>query len=169
MKIFGSSEIALRSLSFVFFWATLYIVYLFLFNIFKFSLKKSFFYLLFFLINPLLLYYAFEAMMYLMFAFFATLSFYSLYKKDSKLYLLSTILGLYTHYFMILILVSQYFVSKNKNQLRAFLIFVPWLFLVLFQKGIVVGSFWIKKFDYRLIINFIGQLYTGYENTFTFS
>ena len=168
MKIFGSSEIALRSLSFVFFWATLYIVYLFLFNIFKFSLKKSFFYLLFFLINQLLLYYAFEARMYLMFAFFATLSFYSLYKKDFKLYLLSTILGLYTHYFMILILVSQYFVSKNKNQLRAFLIFVPWLFLVLFQKGIVVGSFWIKKFDYRLIINFIGQLYTGYENTFIF-
>jgi len=168
MKIFGSSEIALRSLSLVFFWATLYAVYLFLSDVFKFDLKKSFFYLLFFLINPLLLYYAFEARMYSMLAFFATLSFYSLYKKESKFYLASTILGLYTHYFMILILVAQYFVNKNKDQLKAFLSFVPWLLLVVFQKGIVDGSFWIKKFDYKLLVNFIGQLYTGYETTFTF-
>ena len=145
IKIFGSSEIALRSLSFIFFWATLYAVYLFLSNIFKFSLKKSFFYLLFFLINPLFLYYAFEARMYLMFAFFATLSFYSLYKKNSKLYLFSTIFGLYTHYFMILILVTHYFINKNRGQLKAFLSFVPWLLLVFFQKGIVNGSFWIKR------------------------
>jgi len=168
IKIFGSSEIALRSLSFIFFWATLYAVYLFLSNIFKFSLKKSFFYLLFFLINPLFLYYAFEARMYLMFAFFATLSFYSLYKKNSKLYLFSTILGLYTHYFMILILVTHYFINKNRGQLKAFLSFVPWLLLVFFQKGIVNGSFWIKRSDYKLLINFIGQIYTGYEGTFTF-
>jgi len=35
MKIFGSSEIALRSLSLVFYWATIYIIFLFLTKIFK--------------------------------------------------------------------------------------------------------------------------------------
>src|SRR3989339_1180240 len=89
IKIFGGSEIALRSLSIIFFWATIYVAFLFLNDIFKIKLKKSFFYLIFFIVNPLLLYYAFEARMYTMFAFFASLSYYAFFKKDYRLYLLS--------------------------------------------------------------------------------
>ena len=166
--LFGKSEIALRTLSFIFFWASLYVVYLFLTDIFKFKLKKSFLYLLIFLINPLLVYYAFEARMYTMFAFFACLSFYALYKKDSKLYLISTILGLYTHYFMFLILIIHYLFYRNKEQPKAFFSFVPWILLVFFEKIGSGTSFWIDRFDYRLLINFIGQIYTGYEGTFSF-
>jgi len=77
MNIFGSSEIALRSLSLLFFWGTICIVFLFLNNIFKMKERKSSIYLILFIINPLLLYYAFEARMYSMLAFFATLSFYA--------------------------------------------------------------------------------------------
>ena len=55
MKIFGSTEIALRSLSVIFFWATTYVAFLFLNDIFKFKLKRSLFYLIFFIINPLTL------------------------------------------------------------------------------------------------------------------
>ncbi|MDO9028292.1 MAG: glycosyltransferase family 39 protein, partial [Candidatus Roizmanbacteria bacterium] len=106
MKIFGGSEIALRSLSIIFFWATVYVAFLFLNDIFKIKLKKSFFYLIFFILNPLLLYFAFEARMYSMLAFFASLSYYAFYKKNYRLYLLSTIAGLFTHYFMIIVVLS---------------------------------------------------------------
>ena len=86
LKIFGPSEISIRSLSLLFFWATLYVCFLFLQEIFKFNFKKSLIYLLLFLLNPFLLYYAFEARMYSLFTFLATLSFYSFYRKKYKIY-----------------------------------------------------------------------------------
>jgi len=162
MKIFGSSEISIRSLSLIFYWATLYVVFLFLKDIFKFSLKKSWFYLLIFILNPLLAYYAFEGRMYSMFAFFATLSFYSLYKKNSKLYILSSIFGLYTHYFMILVVAAQYLFSKFK-QINILLGFLPWMIFVLTQKEFPAGSFWIKKPVLANIFTFLGQIYSGFD------
>ena len=42
IKIFGHSEIALRSLSLIFYWATIYIVFLFLTEIFKIKNKYYF-------------------------------------------------------------------------------------------------------------------------------
>lgn len=167
MKIFGSSEISIRSLSLIFYWATLYVVYLIFQDIFKFSFKKSLLYLLLFVVNPLLTYYAFEARMYSMLAFFATLSFYSLYKKSSKLYLLSAILGLYTHYFMILVLVAQYLFSKFK-QLNILLSFFPWMVFVLFFKGIGSQSFWIQGSKLSSLITFLGQIFTGYDYSLSF-
>ena len=167
INIFGSSEISIRSLSLIFYWAALYIVFLFLKNIFKFSLKKSCFYLLIFIFNPLLTYYAFEGRMYSMFLFFAVLSFYSLYKKNSKLYFFSSILGLYTHYFMILVLVSQYLFSKFK-QLNIILCFIPWMIYILFSKGIGPQSFWIEGSNLSSLITFLGQIFTGYDYSLKF-
>jgi len=106
LKIFGGSEISMRSLSVIFFWATLYVCFLFLQEIFKLNFKKSLIYLLLFLVNPFLSYYAFEARAYSLFAFLATLSYYSFYKKNYKLYFLSTVFGLYTHYFMLFVVFS---------------------------------------------------------------
>ena len=51
MGIFGTSEIALRSLSLIFFWATLYVVYLILKEVYALGTKKSLFYLLFFILQ----------------------------------------------------------------------------------------------------------------------
>ncbi len=167
MKIFGSSEISIRSLSLIFYWATLYVVFLFLKDIFKFSLKKSWFYLLIFVLNPLLIYYAFEGRMYSMFVFFATLSFYSLYKKNSNLYLLSSIFGLYTHYFMILVIVTQYLFSKFR-QLSILLSFIPWIIFVLFFKGISSQSFWIQSSNLSSLVTFLGQIFTGYDYSLKF-
>ncbi len=167
MKIFGSSEIALRSLSFVFYWATLYVVFLILQEVLKFNQRKSFAYLVLFAINPLLLYYGFEARMYTLLCFFATLSFYALYKKNSKLYLLAAILGLYTHYFMILVVIAQYFL-KNFKQKTAFLAFAPWALFVIVEKGLSGGSFWIPAPSIFSAIDFVGNIFTGYENSFGF-
>ncbi|PIQ72725.1 hypothetical protein COY13_04130 [Candidatus Roizmanbacteria bacterium CG_4_10_14_0_2_um_filter_36_35] len=175
IKIFGGSEIALRSLSIVFFWATIYVVFLFLNDIFKLKLKKSFFYLLLFIINPLLTYYAFEVRMYSLFAFLSTLSFYTLFKKNSTLYILSSILGLYTHYFMIFVIIGQFlFLTINRKKSFSFpllsfywpiIAFVPWILLVVFN-GNLPGSFWINKPSFQSVFGFLGIIYTGNESSF---
>src|SRR3990167_7989306 len=158
LKIFGSSEISLRSFSFIFYWLTIFVAILFLTEIFKINLRKNslffIFYLLLFIVNPILSYYAFEARNYALFAFFATLSYYSFYKKSYKIYLFSTVLGLFTHYFMLFVVLSQlffnYLVNKkgrkfqitNKILLKPLIIFLPWLFLTLVKNSFFTSSFW---------------------------
>ncbi|MBI5127569.1 glycosyltransferase family 39 protein [Candidatus Roizmanbacteria bacterium] len=167
IDIFGSSEIAIRSLSVAFYWATVYAVSHYLTDIFKMRLKKALFYTLLLAVNPLLIYYAFEARMYTMFAFFSVLSFYFLHRKKTKLYLISSILGLYTHYFMIFVLVGQYFLFRFKQK-TVLLTFIPWLILVFINKGFSVDSFWIQRFPISSLVSFVGLIYTGYEREFQF-
>ncbi len=167
IKIFGSSEIALRSLSFIFYWLTIYLMYLILNEILKINLKKSFIYLLFFLINPLLIYYGLEARAYALFGFLSIFSFYLLYKKN-KYYLPITSLGLFTHYFMIFVVLVQYLIFKNKKILKAFLFFLPWLILVLINQGFNNPSFWINSFQIKDIFNSLGFVLLGYEKVFSF-
>ncbi len=180
LKIFGASEISLRSLSFIFFWATLYICFIFLEDIFRLSIRKSLLYLVLFLVNPFLSYYAFEARAYSLFAFLATLSYLSFYEKRYKLYLISTVLGLYTHYFMLFVVMSQfafnYLVHKKgrnyeiikMNLFKPLYMFLPWLLFVLYKKNFFTGSFWIGRINLNTLLNLPGIIYTGYENGFSF-
>lgn len=165
--IFGKSEIAMRSLSLIFFWATLYVAYLILNEIFKMDLKKSLLYLLFFLVNPILVYFAFEVRMYSLFAFLSTLSFYALLKKDKRLYLISTILGLYTHYFMIFVVVGQYLVTRFKQR-QALLAFAPWMIFVLINRITSNNAFWIGRTSPSQLMTYLGEVLTGYEKNFGF-
>ncbi len=179
MKFFGSSEIALRLLSLIFFWATVYVNFLFLNEVFRLSLKKSFFYLLFFLINPLLNYYAFEARMYTLFAFLTSLSFYAFYTNKKSLHFYATTLGLFTHYFMIFPVISQIFLSiffsrKEKKSkyhkfwqtLKPLLIFSPWLIYVFIINQPLKNSFWILPLKLRELPHFLSLIYFGYEEGF---
>lgn len=169
IKIFGSSEIAIRSLSLIFFWATIYVAFLFLENILK--IKSRLFriiYLSLFIINPLLVYYGFEARMYSMFAFFSLLSFYSLLKKDVKTYLIATVFGMYTHYFMIFVVLIQLLIFKSKKQIISLILFIPWITFLIIKNQNLLSSFWIQSSSKTDLINFIGRIYTGYENTFNF-
>lgn len=168
MKVFGNSEIAIRSLSLIFYWATVYLITHFLEDVFKMKLKKALFYTLFFALNPLLVYYALEGRMYTMFAFFASLSFYSLYRKKYMLYFVTTILGLYTHYFMVLGVIAQFFLTKSKKLVIPLIFFLPWVIFTIFNRGIGLDSFWIQSFSVDNLINFLGSLYTGYEKGFKF-
>lgn len=163
INIFGKSEIALRSLSLIFYWATIYIVFLFLTEVFRFNLKKSLLYLFFFIFNPLLIYYAFETRMYSLLAFLATLSFYSLYRKNSKVYLISTILALYTHYFMLVVLFFQFIFFRYKQK-QAFFSFIPWILLMISKASLSNQSFWISNFKLGYLFTFIGNIFTGYES-----
>jgi len=175
MKVFGSSEIALRSLSLIFFWATIHVAFSFLNDILKINLKKSFFYLIFFIINPLLLYYGFEARMYSMFAFLVGLSYYAFCKKNYGLYFLATISGLFTHYFMILVVFSQlFFLIINKKSFENFkrtviylslLTFSPWL-VFFFSQNSLSNTFWLTKPHLKDIFGIFGIIYTGNEVAF---
>ncbi len=178
MSIFGSGEIALRSLSFLFYWGIIYIIYLFLIEVLKLSQKKSIIYILLCVINPFLLYYAFEARMYEMLAFLATLSYFALYTKRKKTYLVATVLGLYTHYFMVFVVLSQIiflFFQKTKTLKKTFklmmmpvLLFIPWILYVASQKPLIPQSFWIQNITLNTFGNLLGIVFTGYDNDFNF-
>lgn len=179
IQMFGSSEIGMRIISIAFFWATFWIVFLFFKNVFKFSNKKIILYSVFFLLNPLFHYYAFEARMYSMFAFFATASFYCYYTKNKKWYTVVTVLGLYTHYFMLLVLLAQgiwLFVEHRLKPKRTdiqqlivpFLFLLPWLIFSLVTKRAGEGVFWILPMTWEGFITIPSRLYTGYEGTFKF-
>ncbi len=175
MTIFGSSEIAVRSLSFVFYWGTVYVVFMILRDMIKLPEKKASLYLLFVIFNPLLVFYAFEGRMYTMFAFFAALSFYSFYLRKTRMYLLVTVLGLFTHYFMVLALLAQaiftYASPYGKTHLKPMvkkmllpsILFIVWLLFVKTQKQTIVDSFWVPPLHLPEFFLIPAYIYTGYE------
>ncbi len=174
MALFGTSEVSLRSLSFVFFWATLYVAFIIMRDIFKLGTKKSLLYLLFFMINPLLNYYAFEARMYSMMAFIATLLFYFLMKKKYKLYAYTALVALYTHYFLlgvILFQVAFIVITTHKAERNRFLLplakaalwFIPWIVILLFARPPVGESFWVPTSSLKDLLLLPAIILTGYE------
>ncbi|MDO8610543.1 MAG: hypothetical protein Q7R95_08410, partial [bacterium] len=131
-------------------------------------------YLLLFFVNPILIYYACEARMYSMLAFFATSSFYLFFTKKTKIHIIVSILGLFTHYFMIFPIIAQFVYSilihKRKDYFQLlkpfviiFAVFLPWLIFTYFQKGLQVSSFWIPYSTFYTLSSIAGILYTGYE------
>jgi len=182
MRLFGESEISLRTFSLIFYWLTIYVAITFLTEILKVDVRKRFlyfiFYILFFIVNPFLTYYAFEARNYTFFAFLATLSYYAFYKKNYKVYFFATTLGLYTHYFMVFVIFSQllfnFLVKKkgrryeiiNKVIFKPLLIFLPWFLFILFQKNLFAASFWIQRININTLVSLLGVLYTGYDGGF---
>lgn len=177
IKIFGSSEIALRSLSLIFYWATLYVLFLFLTHIMRKAIKKSVFYFIFFAVNPMLVYYAFEVRMYTLLAFLGALSFYAFYQKNYKLYLISTALALYTNYFAVFIPLTQFFLVGNKNLTKEqktnfiYLVFsfLPWIIFIVFNKPASdFSSFWLSKTNLKTLIEVPAIIYTGYEKSHAF-
>lgn len=168
IKFFGNSEIFMRLLSLIFYLVIIYVSYLFIYEILKIKSKKSFIYLLLLIVNPVLVYYAFETRMYTLFASFATLSFYYFLKKNYRLYFIFTLLGLYTHYFMLFVVLTQliynYFENKKINDvIRPVFFFIPWLMFVLLQGQFFISSFWIDRMNLRALINLPGSLFLGYE------
>ena len=87
MNIFGTTEVMMRSLSFIFFAGLLYVIFKIFKDVFKFSNIKSAVYLLLFILNPFLTFYAFEARMYMVVTFFIALSYYAFWTKKKKLYM----------------------------------------------------------------------------------
>lgn len=195
MMLFGTSEVALRSLSVIFFAGTLFVLYEIMTRVMKIPLFRALLYLIFILVNPFLLSYAFETRMYMMVTFFVTLSFYALWTQKKWLYVISMILGLYTHYFSIFILLAQflyqlfiqmpYLMTNGKKLVKSFhvkylksivqpfhefvvisLFFLPWALYLLLTHDFGSDGFWIIKPPLNDLTYLPLVLFSGYERVF---
>jgi len=155
MNLFGSSEVAIRSLSFLFFLGTVFTVFL----IGKFLWDKKTAILAAFLTftNPFLFTYAFEGRMYAILVFTSTLAVYFFLKKNQLAFILASTAALYSHHFSIFILgflgiwglLEAKFDFKKAWVVRpglftAFL-YLPWLYPLYYQTSLVGSGFWLGR------------------------
>jgi mannosyltransferase len=121
--VFGLTEVAARSLSLLFFILTIPALYLLGRKIANTRIATTA--VLLYLVSPFMLWYAFETRMYSMFMFITTLqtlSFVVLLKHHFHRYwipyLLCSVVGLYTHYFFALVLITQWFYVAGNSFLN---------------------------------------------------
>lgn len=186
MSMFGSTEIATRSLSFIFYLLTLITVYFFLR---KFSsIRKRSLVLMMVLVgflHPLMSANAFEARMYTMSAWLTTLSWYFLLRKKWFFYALATVAGLFTQYFMVIIvgvqglyLIAIVLSSRDRivlnirNNVSSILLFLapillfgPWMvFVLVSHNNTLVQSFWIPKPTITDLLTIPSYVTFGYDS-----
>jgi len=163
-RIFGNSEIAIRSLSVLLYLGTIFFVYLI---IKKISNKKTAFLgILLTLSNPFLFPFAFEGRMYAILVFFVTASFYFFIAGSTTGYVLTASASLYSHHYAALAIIFQFLwktavelknsLSKNISLIRVFLkiikpyfliflLYLPWIYPLYKQITMVSGGFWLGR------------------------
>lgn len=174
IKIFGTGEIATRSLSFLGFSLATVVTIVWSEKLFKNRLPRWIVPLLFFF-NPMLLYYAFEVRTYGWYMFFAILSMYSYYNKKWFWYVTSSVLAFYTHAYMAVFLAAQaahwIFTSKKlrldpmiKSTIAIGLLISPWIVKIILDLGRLKDS-WYFPVDLHLVKSILGNMFIGYEGT----
>jgi uncharacterized membrane protein len=181
--LFGTHEVSVRSLSLVaFILATIVVI----FWGEKLYPKHwlSWFLPLFFFLNPMLLYYAFEVRAYSWYVLFAVLSMYAYSEKRWKLLTIANVLGFYTHTFFLFIPFVQciHYVLAHKQLLKEHtatsfledkfvnstilsgLLISPYLLRIFTQAGKLQES-WYFPVDFHLIKSLLGNMFVGYEGT----
>ncbi len=170
MSLLGNSEVALRSLSLLFFVGAVFFVYLLGRNLFKERVARLA--ALLALLNPFLFYYAFEARMYTLFTFLVAGSFYFLVSKRWALFVLFSLIGLYTHTFMVVALVGElaaFFLlnlrRKKSKPSKLFLglgglglSYVPWLLVLMRQLRSAKKSFWVGNPSWGDLFGFFTEI-----------
>jgi len=154
-KIFGSSEIAIRSLTLLFYLGTISFVFLLVKKLY--NKKAAFWATLLTLFNPFLFPYAFEGRMYFSLLFFTVASYYFLASKNRWGYIAAATAAIYSHHFAFLAIFSQFvwqiFDQPNKKNIikvvKDYLIigalYIPWLYPLYLQTTLVSGGFWLGK------------------------
>jgi mannosyltransferase len=178
MSAVGPSELALRSLSLVFFVGTIWVAWRYLRDCLDVPGARAGVYLLLIAVNPFLLYYAVEARMYSMLAFFAATSFYAFHTRRTVLYVVSTAAGLYTHYFMVFVPLVQllsvlvesraWIVFRRRAIVIALplLLFAPWLLTSLANRTEM--AFWADPPGWKFGIHLLTTIFTGHDATYGF-
>jgi uncharacterized membrane protein len=160
-RIFGSSEVAIRSLSFLFYLGTVWIIYLISRELF--SKKEAVWAAALTFFNPFLFLYAFEGRMYFTLLFFVSLSYYFFIKKRKLGHILSSAAALCSHHFAIFAIFTQFIYASaelvtQKKQARwnqfwnlikhyslIGVLYIPWLYPFYLQTKLVAGGFWLGK------------------------
>ncbi len=182
IQIFGTSEVAVRSLSvFAFFIAIFFVA--------KLALKLfgkswvSWYLPVFFALNPMLLYYAFEARSYGLYIAFTVMSTYFYLEKKWLWYTITSTLGLYTHAYMVFVLLTQAihylstqvryrYIHINKflrdpmvlSCFAILLLYSPWLTKMYLDIPRLKQS-WYFPVDMQLFKSVLGNIFLGYEGT----
>jgi len=173
--VWGNSELAMRTLSLLFFWGVLYGAYLIMRNVFHYSNKPTSIYLLLFLTSPILHYFAFEVRMYSMLSFISMVFVYAVLSNKIKLSRIALVCGLLTHYFFVFVPVSflialwltnqrNEIVKTIKNWQHALIALIPWAFFVIISSPPVGQSFWITKPSLNHFLYLPAILMTGYDS-----
>lgn len=178
VKIFGSSEIAARSLSFTAFVLATIIVIIWAEKIFRKNFMSWFLPLSFFL-NPMLLYYAFEVRAYAWVVFFTVASLYTYTEKKWRWFIIASTLGFYCHTYFIFVILAFIFhyLMMNKFKIKNFfsdifvrstiiitLLISPWIIKTILNLSSLKKS-WYYPVDFHLVKSVIGNMYLGYEGT----
>ena len=182
IRIFGESEIATRSLSLLGFVLAITIIIKWSEDMFK-KHWLTWFAPLFFALNPMLLYYAFEVRTYGWYMFFATASLFAYAQKKWAWFTLASILGFYTHtYFLFhLTAIGMHWLIydmwkrshtwKSLIENTAFKSFLtigvaitPWLAKITLEASRLKDS-WYYPVDLHLVYSVLGNMFIGYEGT----
>lgn len=127
MLLWGTSEVAIRSLSLVFALGTVVLIIDMFSRVWKLSLGRIILMLPVIILNPFLLYYGFEGRMYAMVAFLITWAYWARFQRKTTLSIIAMTLALYTQYLAILILLFHaledigHFLWKHRNAIGS-----PW-------------------------------------------
>lgn len=169
-RIFGDSEVAIRSLSVLLFLGTVAIVYLIAKTVW--NKKTGLLAALLTLANPFLFTFAFEGRMYAILVFTVTLSFYFFITNNSPGYILSATAAIYSHHYAILVLMFQFFWRLFTNMkdwwktLKIYfaigLLYSPWLYPLYKQVTMVSGQgFWLGKPQIQDIVGLLLKYIIG--------
>jgi 4-amino-4-deoxy-L-arabinose transferase-like glycosyltransferase len=155
MKVFGISEVAIRSLSFLFFIGT--VITVFFIGKQLWDKKTGLLAALVAFFNPFMFVYAFEGRMYAALLFTSTLSTYFFLKKHRWGFILATTAAMYSHHFAIFVVFWQFLwrfkeswgqpilkIIKNCWDFVVIGIFyLPWAYPLYYQTSLVAGDFWL--------------------------
>ncbi|MBI2404973.1 glycosyltransferase family 39 protein [Candidatus Gottesmanbacteria bacterium] len=181
MKLFGTTEIAARSLSLFAFAAATIVVIVWAEKLFKHHWLSWFLPLTFFA-NPQLAYYAFEVRTYGWYVFFAILAMYGYLEKKWRLFVAASVLGFYTHAFFVFLpatsLLHYLIIHHRSIGIRRSLIanpmvqslvaigllITPWLLIIL-RASSKLNSSWYYPVNFNLVQSVLGNMFFGYEGT----
>jgi len=158
-QIFGTSEIVIRMLAFVFFLIT--IIFTFLITSLLWSRKSAIWASALTFLNPFFFTYAFEGRMYSILAAGVAGSMYFFLQGNLVGYVIMTAWALYSHHFAIFALAVQglWFVytfirgkrTRARRMLKGFifagLAYIPWIYPLYLQTSKVGGGFWLSTPD----------------------
>ncbi|OGM10844.1 hypothetical protein A2Z22_03090 [Candidatus Woesebacteria bacterium RBG_16_34_12] len=185
-QLFGTSEIVIRSLAFLYFLAAIFFTY----KIGKllWNKKTGILAAILTFLNPFFFIYAFEGRMYSIMSLGVAASMYFflkiLYsqksdKKDLAGYVIGTLWAIYSHHFAIFIIFIQglWFLYKlvagNRKQVTSLFIgfllvgvgYLPWLYPLYQQTKMVGGGFWLGTPTFKDLVNLIEEyLATGIKH-----
>ncbi len=182
MLAFGDGEVSVRTLSVIGFLLATAVVIEWADTLYR-KHWLAWYLPLFFFLNPMLLYYAFEVRTYAWYTFFATLTLFAYTTKRWRLFMAGAILGFYTHVYLLpyIGVLFLHWAWTNRTALgkhltkplsvpgaAAFFVtvaaMIPWLVKIFGELGRMKNS-WYFPVDLQLVKSVLGNMFLGYEGT----